>query len=62
MCSWADYLFFQFLITLVCVWSRYGQNWEECEQETWVVLGDEGGGDDDDFDINRGGVCVCVCT
>ena len=62
MCSWADYLFFHFLITLVCVWSRCRQNWEECEQETWLVLGDEGGGDDDDFDINSGGVCVCALS
>ena len=61
MCSWANCLFFQFLITLVCVWSRCRWSWEECEQETWVVLGVESG-DDDDFDINRGRVCVLSCS
>ena len=62
MCSWANCLFFQFLITLVCVWSRCRQSWQEREQETWLVLGDEGGGDDGDFDINRGCVCVLSCS
>ena len=34
----------------MCVWSRCRWSWEECEQETWVVLGVESGDDDDDFD------------
>ena len=45
----------------LCVWSRCRWSWEECEQETWVVLGVESG-DDDDFDINRGRVCGSVMS
>lgn len=43
--------FFLFLIT--CVQT----SWEECEQKTWVIIGNEGDedvdDDDDNFDINK---------